>query len=115
MASAAVASSSASSGVSEKKPAVSGLERYYKIDKVGSGTYGDVYRARDQLTGEIVALKKIRLEIQDEGVPATAIREISLLKELAHPNIVRSVTLPVPAHMLPFHPPPPPPPPPGVW
>lgn len=88
MASAAVASSSASSGVSEKKPAVSGLERYYKIDKVGSGTYGDVYRARDQLTGEIVALKKIRLEIQDEGVPATAIREISLLKELAHPNIV---------------------------
>jgi len=40
-------------------------------------------------TGEIVALKRIRLESEDEGVPCTAIREISLLKELKHPNIVR--------------------------
>merc|ERR1711937_423083 len=40
-------------------------------------------------TGEIVALKKIRLEAEDEGIPSTAIREISLLKELQHPNIVR--------------------------
>ena len=39
-------------------------------------------------TGEIVAMKKIRLESEDEGVPSTAIREISLLKELQHPNIV---------------------------
>jgi serine/threonine protein kinase len=41
-------------------------------------------------TGEIVALKRIRLDSEDEGVPCTAIREISLLKELKHPNIVRS-------------------------
>ena len=41
------------------------------------------------MTGEIVALKKIRLEAEDEGIPSTAIREISLLKELQHPNIVR--------------------------
>jgi len=40
------------------------------------------------VTGEFIALKKIRLEAEDEGVPSTAIREISLLKELAHPNIV---------------------------
>ena len=39
-------------------------------------------------TNEIVAMKKIRLESEDEGVPSTAIREISLLKELQHPNIV---------------------------
>lgn len=40
------------------------------------------------MTNEIVALKKIRLEAEDEGVPSTAIREISLLKELSHSNIV---------------------------
>ena len=41
------------------------------------------------MTGEIIALKKIRLEAEDEGIPSTAIREISLLKELQHPNLVR--------------------------
>ena len=48
-----------------------------------------MYKARDRVTGEIVALKRIRLEAEDEGIPGTAIREISLLKELQHPNIVR--------------------------
>ena len=57
--------------------------------QIGEGTYGVVYKARDFATGEIVALKKIRLEAEDEGIPGTAIREISLLKELQHPNIVR--------------------------
>ncbi|KAJ2218827.1 Cyclin-dependent kinase catalytic subunit, partial [Coemansia sp. RSA 485] len=66
-----------------------GAERYLKLDKVGEGTYGVVYKARDMQTGETVAMKKIRLEGDDEGVPSTAIREISLLKELQHENIVR--------------------------
>eukprot|EP00762_Andalucia_godoyi_P005005 ANDGO_01468.mRNA.1 Cell division control protein 2 homolog len=65
------------------------LERYRKIEKIGEGTYGVVYKAEDKDTGLIVALKKIRLENEDEGVPSTAIREISLLKELNHPNVVR--------------------------
>lgn len=47
-----------------------------------------VYKGKHKKTGEIVAMKKIRLENDDEGVPSTAIREISLLKELKHPNIV---------------------------
>ena len=42
----------------------------------------------EEKTGEIVAMKKIRLESEEEGVPSTAIREVSLLKELNHPNIV---------------------------
>jgi serine/threonine protein kinase len=64
------------------------MERYQKLEKIGEGTYGVVYKARDRNTGEVIALKKIRLEADDEGVPSTAIREISLLKELPHPNIV---------------------------
>ncbi|KAJ3378177.1 Cyclin-dependent kinase catalytic subunit [Entophlyctis sp. JEL0112] len=64
-------------------------ELYEKIEKIGEGTYGVVYKARDRANGSIVALKKIRLETEDEGVPSTAIREISLLKELRHPNVVR--------------------------
>eukprot|EP00568_Trieres_chinensis_P005870 CAMPEP_0183297080 /NCGR_PEP_ID=MMETSP0160_2-20130417/4450_1 /TAXON_ID=2839 ORGANISM="Odontella Sinensis, Strain Grunow 1884" /NCGR_SAMPLE_ID=MMETSP0160_2 /ASSEMBLY_ACC=CAM_ASM_000250 /LENGTH=291 /DNA_ID=CAMNT_0025458821 /DNA_START=315 /DNA_END=1186 /DNA_ORIENTATION=+ len=65
------------------------MERYQKLEKIGEGTYGVVYKAKDRVTGEIIALKKIRLEAEDEGIPSTAIREISLLKELQHPNIVR--------------------------
>jgi cyclin-dependent kinase 2 len=65
------------------------LQRYRKIEKVGEGTYGVVYKAEDTQTGAIIALKKIRLEHEDEGIPSTSIREISLLKELNHPNIVR--------------------------
>ena len=42
----------------------------------------------DKETGGIYALKKIRLESEEEGIPSTAIREISILKELAHPNVV---------------------------
>lgn len=68
---------------------MSGLNNYMKTDKLGEGTYGVVYKAKHTVTGEIVALKKIRLEGEDEGVPGTALREVSLLKELQHPNIVR--------------------------
>jgi len=64
------------------------MEHYEKLEKVGEGTYGVVYKAKDA-SGEIFALKTIRLEAEDEGIPSTAIREISLLKELQHPNIVR--------------------------
>mmetsp|Transcript_35968 Transcript_35968/g.80065 ORF Transcript_35968/g.80065 Transcript_35968/m.80065 type:complete len:302 (-) Transcript_35968:441-1346(-) len=65
------------------------MDKYEKLDRVGEGTYGVVYRARDRYTGDIIALKKIRLEQEEEGVPSTAIREISLLKELNHANVVR--------------------------
>lgn len=66
------------------------LSRYEKKgDKLGEGTYGVVYKALDKNTNEFVALKKIRLESEEEGIPSTAIREIALLKELNHPNIVK--------------------------
>lgn len=56
---------------------------------MGEGTYGVVYKARDTRSNMIVALKKIRLEQEEEGVPSTAIREIALLKELNHQHVVR--------------------------
>jgi cyclin-dependent kinase 2 len=62
--------------------------RYEKKGKLGEGTYGTVYKAVDTMNGEVVALKKIKLEHADEGIPSTAIREISLLQELKHPNII---------------------------
>lgn len=62
-------------------------ETYTKLDKLGEGTYATVYKGRSKLTNNLVALKEIRLE-HDEGAPCTAIREVSLLKELKHNNIV---------------------------
>ena len=64
---------------------------YETIEKVllGEGTYGKVYKARSVRTGEAVAMKQMKLDAQKEGVPSTAIREIALLKELVHPNVVR--------------------------
>ena len=50
--------------------------------------FSSYFLGQNKKTGEIVAMKKIKLESEDEGVPSTAIREISLLKELQHPNIV---------------------------
>ena len=64
-------------------------DKYEKLEKIGEGTYGYVYKARDTTNSEICALKKIKLENEDEGVPSTAMREISILKELNHPNIVK--------------------------
>ncbi|CAK74931.1 unnamed protein product (macronuclear) [Paramecium tetraurelia] len=57
-------------------------ERYQKSEKIGKATYGLVYMAKNNQTGEIVVLKKIRLDHKDEVVPLTSIREISLLKEV---------------------------------
>ena len=59
------------------------------MGKIGEGTYGVVYKARDtRHNGELRAVKQIRLEQEEEGVPSTAIREISLLKDLQHENVV---------------------------
>ncbi|TFK76708.1 Pkinase-domain-containing protein [Pluteus cervinus] len=61
---------------------------YIQLEKLGEGTYATVYKGRSRTTNEIVALKEIHLD-PEEGTPSTAIREISLMKELRHVNIVR--------------------------
>ena len=73
------------------------MDKYQKIEKIGEGTYGTVYKALIRGTSQYVALKKMKLDQEDEGVPSTAIREISLLKELDHPQIVKFVSPIAPA------------------
>ncbi|MPC14748.1 cyclin-dependent-like kinase 5 [Portunus trituberculatus] len=65
------------------------MQKYEKLEKIGEGTYGTVFKAKNRETQEIVALKRVRLDDDDEGVPSSALREICLLKELKHKNIVR--------------------------
>ncbi|KAI9154092.1 hypothetical protein LWI28_020791 [Acer negundo] len=59
------------------------MEKYEKLEKVGEGTYGKVYKAKDRASGKLVALKKTRLEMDEEGIPPTALREVSLLQLLS--------------------------------
>jgi serine/threonine protein kinase len=74
----------------DNDPAEYAIEREYEREaKLGEGTYGVVYKARKIASQEVVAMKQIRLDHEEEGVPSTAIREISLLKELTHPNVVK--------------------------
>ena len=67
------------------------MQKYEKLEKIGEGTYGTVFKAKHKESSEIVALKRVRLDDDDEGVPSSALREICLLKELKHRNIVRYV------------------------
>ncbi|PAV65843.1 hypothetical protein WR25_13519 isoform B [Diploscapter pachys] len=66
-----------------------GITKFDSLTKIGEGTYGTVYRAVHKKTGLAVALKKISLSKDSEGVPSTCIREITLLKDLDHNNIVK--------------------------
>ncbi|KAL5217288.1 hypothetical protein ABZP36_017972 [Zizania latifolia] len=64
-------------------------DSFEKIDKIGQGTYSNVYKARDTVTGKIVALKKVRFDnLEPESVRFMA-REILILRRLDHPNIVK--------------------------
>ncbi|KAI8374191.1 kinase-like domain-containing protein [Radiomyces spectabilis] len=64
------------------------VEDFEKLNRVGEGTYGVVYRVKDSRSGKVVALKKIRMERETDGVPISSLREISILKRMRHQNIV---------------------------
>ena len=63
--------------------------KYKKIERIGGGAYGDVFKGVNSETGDSVAMKKVKIELSKEGVPSSALREIASLKELEHPNIVK--------------------------
>lgn len=64
------------------------VDEFERLNKIDEGTYGVVFRARDKKTGEIVALKKVKMEKEQEGFPLTALREINILLSFHHPSIV---------------------------
>ncbi|KAI3686031.1 hypothetical protein L1987_79700 [Smallanthus sonchifolius] len=64
-------------------------EAYDKLDKIGSGTYSNVYKARDRKTKKIVALKKVRFDTSEPESVKFMAREIMMLRKLDHPNIVK--------------------------
>ncbi|PXF50019.1 Cyclin-dependent kinase 11B [Gracilariopsis chorda] len=65
------------------------VECYERLNFIDEGTYGRVFRARDIQTGQIYALKQVKLGNDRDGFPVTALREISTLFSVNHPNVVR--------------------------
>ncbi|KAI0292940.1 kinase-like domain-containing protein [Russula brevipes] len=58
------------------------------MTKLGEGTFGEVHKAKHCPTGKLVALKRILMHNEKEGMPVTALREIKILKALNHSNVV---------------------------
>lgn len=75
------------------------VAEFEKLNRIGEGTYGVVYRARDTVSHEIVALKKVRMEREKDGIPLSGLREISLLLNLGHKNIVQLKEVVVGRHL----------------
>lgn len=61
---------------------------FHRMHQVGQGTYGSVFVAQDNVSKEIVAMKRINTEQEANGFPITALREVKILKALNHTNIV---------------------------
>ncbi|RAL67526.1 hypothetical protein DID88_008281 [Monilinia fructigena] len=65
------------------------VEDYEKLNDIEEGAYGWVSRAKDSRTGKVVALKRLKMENANDGVPVTGLREIQTLMDCEHENIVR--------------------------
>ncbi len=69
------------------------VDMFSRLEVIGEGTYGKVYKALDVNTNQVVALKSVKLENEKEGFPITAVREIKILRQLQHPNIVNMIEI----------------------
>jgi len=65
------------------------INRFEKLDLLGSGTYGEVFKARDKNNNEVYAVKKLKMEHEREGFPITALREVKILKMMDHRHVVK--------------------------
>lgn len=64
------------------------VEDYEKLNDIEEGAYGWVSRAKDSTTGKVVALKRLKMDNAQDGIPVTGLREIQTLMDCEHPNIV---------------------------
>lgn len=64
------------------------MEDYEKLNDIEEGAYGWVSRAKDTVTGKVVALKRLKMDNANDGIPVTGLREIQTLMDCEHPNIV---------------------------
>ncbi|KAF8693690.1 hypothetical protein HU200_039106 [Digitaria exilis] len=64
------------------------IDEFERLNTINEGTYGVVFRVRDKKTGEVVALKKVKMDKEREGFPLTSLREINILLSFDHPSIV---------------------------
>ena len=62
--------------------------QFQAVERLGKGTYGTVYKARKKGCDKFFAIKKIKNELDNEGIPSTALREIAILKKMKNPNVV---------------------------
>ena len=64
------------------------MQMFEKFGKIGEGTHGSVFKARNKVTKEIVAIKPFGME-EELGIPTSALREVCMLKQLQHPNVIK--------------------------
>ena len=63
--------------------------RYVRVARISEGTYGAVFKAQDTQTGECVAMKCIKMDQEEDGVPAATLREVTILQNLNHSNVIK--------------------------
>eukprot|EP00803_Ostreobium_quekettii_P004303 evm.model.scf_3792.1 EVM.evm.TU.scf_3792.1 scf_3792:2804-11246(-) len=75
-------------GALARLPVLNPVTQYEKVHRIGEGTYGVVYKARHRQSGELVALKCVRMDRERDGMPVTSLRELRVLQSCHHQNIV---------------------------
>jgi cell division cycle 2-like protein len=75
------------------------VDCFEKLNHIEEGSYGIVFRARDKESGEVVAVKKLKLNPENGGFPVTSLREIHALMIIKHPNIVNVKEIVMGNHM----------------
>ena len=67
-------------------------KRYTNKEFLGRGGYGYVYKAKDTERNDTVAIKKVKLDTDAEGIPSTSLRELCILRKLSDDHVIKYST-----------------------